>query len=423
MADNNEHEQSLEAQLAEARSVIDALRAGRVDAVVGEEHVALLRLREVEEALRRSEARYRAVVDAQADLVYRWDPDGRLTFVNEAYCRFLQQPRDALVGRPVGQTLPPGADHAGLLKQLMGRTERAHLEQEHRTSGPDGDLRWLQVSHRLIRDDEGQPAEVQSVARDITERRRAQEQLHQANAALEQRVADRTAQLQELVRELGQAEQRERRHLAQFLHDDLQQLLVAAKLSLGAVGTRDDMGDAQRSALEHSRELLTRSIAAARSLVSQLNPPALHNDGLVPALYWLADQMTEIHRLPVQVQADTRAEPDTDHVRDLLFASVRELLFNVIKHARASQAWLDLRLGEGRTIELEVRDDGVGFEIDPSAGAGGHATFGLWSIEERLRLLDGGLMVDSTPGDGSRVVLTAPASGPAVGNSKTGPSG
>ena len=408
--------QALKAKLAEAQSIIDALRAGRVDAVVGEEQVLLLRLRETEEALRRSEARYRAVIEAQADLVFRWDLEGRLTFVNEAFCRFLRQPREQLVGGAIGPVLPPGGDHAHLLSNLAALgAERPYLEREHRMTDPDGDVRWLQLSHRLIRDDQGQPAEVQSVARDITERRRAQEQLRETNAALEQRVADRTAQLQELVRELGHAEQRERRHLAQFLHDDLQQLLVAAKLSLGALRT-EGMTAAQRDSLEHARDLLTRSIAASRSLVSQLNPPALHTDGLVPALYWLADQMREIHRLPVHVQADPRAEPGTEHIRDLLFASVRELLFNVIKHAEASQAWLELRMRAGDTIELEVRDDGAGFDTDRSGDAGDDASFGLWSIEERLRLLDGGLVIDSKPGSGSRVLLTAPAAAPPVDN-------
>lgn len=401
---------SLRSKLAEAESIIEALRTGRVDAVVGEQQVLLLRLQDVEEQLQQSEARYRAVVEDQTDLVYRWNPEGRLTFVNRAFCQFLQQPREELVGHFIGAALPTGANYLGIVVQLSSMDAyQPSFFQEYRVERPTGEVCWLNVTHRLIRDEQARPAEIQSVAHDVTARREAQDQLHQVNVELEQRVEERTAQLRALVHELGEAEQRERRRLAQFLHDDLQQLLVAAKANLGLV-RNDAMSDRQTRAFERTLNTLDRSIASSRSLVSQLSPPTLQNAGLLTALHWLSDQMFEMHQLPVHVQGDAQAEPESNQTRDLLFGFSRELLFNVAKHAEATEAWVETRRRSDGQIEVEVRDNGVGFDVARSSSAGERiASFGLRSIDERLRVLGGELQVSSAPGQGSRIALAAPA--------------
>lgn len=410
MADEQAN-RSLEAKLAEAESIIEALRAGKVDAVVGEEQVALLRLREVEEQLRRSEARYRGIVEDQADLVYRWNQEGRLTFVNQSCCRFLSRSREELEAMNVSEALPTETDYRDIWAELSACSdvERPSLDREERVQTPSAEARWLSVTHRLIYNDDGE-TEIQSVARDVTERRHAQEQLRELNADLERRVDERTAQLKGLVRELDEAEQRERRRLAQFLHDDLQQLLVASRLNLSTV-RRHATSDVQTSAVDRAEHLVDRSITASRSLVSQLSPPELQQGGLLAGLEWLGEQMQELHEVPVAVEGDPQAEPQTDHLRDLLFSFARELLFNCIKHARASQVWLSTRKCSDGRIEIAVRDDGQGFDAAGWVQAERRETgFGLWRIDERLRLLGGRLDVDSAPGHGAHITLTAPAS-------------
>ncbi|MEX0885467.1 MAG: PAS domain S-box protein [Phycisphaeraceae bacterium] len=301
----SEHDdKALRARLAEAESITEALRTGEIDAVVGEKQVLLLRLREVEEALQRSEARYRGLVEDQADLVYRWNPQGQLTFVNEAFCRFFQRPREDLLGTSVGLPIPGGAGPDDLQAQLRALgDEQPFLDQEHRVERPTGEFRWLHVMHRLILSEEGKPAEIQSVARDVTERKRAEEQLRQVNVELERRVDERTAQLRGLIRDLDEAEQKERRRLAQFLHDDLQQLLVASKFNVATL-RQEGLGDSQQRALDRAEDLIDRSITASRSLVSQLSPPALRREGLVAALHWLGDQMQEMHGLRKCVRSE-----------------------------------------------------------------------------------------------------------------------
>src|SRR5690606_18132098 len=138
-------------------------------------------------------------------------------------------------------------------------------------------------------------------------------------------------QLRRLASELTNAEQRERRRLAQALHDHLQQIWVAAKMQVGMLSHRPG-DDTTGESLERLDNLLKRSIDASRSLTVELSPPILYDAGLAPALHWLSRNMLETHHLQVSVEADEEADPESDNAKAFLFQAVRELLFNVVKH-------------------------------------------------------------------------------------------
>ena len=253
-------------------------------------------------------------------------------------------------------------------------------------------------------------------ASDLIEQRLADLALRAAKDELEQRVTERTAelhrraeQLSMLASELTLAEQRERRRLAQVLHDHLQQLLVGAKFGLEVLARR--VAQDQVTSVEQVRDLLDESIAASRSLTMELSPPILHEAGLAAGLEWLARWMKEKHGLAVDLKLDERAGTDREDVRVLLFQSVRELLFNVVKHAGVTRASVKMEAAEGDTLRVTVSDAGVGFDPDTiwersSQIAGG---FGLISIRERLGMLGGTLEIQSAPQAGSRFILRAPA--------------
>jgi signal transduction histidine kinase len=267
-------------------------------------------------------------------------------------------------------------------------------------------------------------AELQAVAeafnRTAARRQQAEGQLRELNETLEQRVAERTAvaeqraqQLRAMAAELSQTEQRERRRLARMLHDDLQQLLAASKFHAGALqGRLTD--DALRKRLAKVIDLLDESIKTSRSLTIDLSPPILYDSGLPAALSWLACWMQNKHGLRVEVRADEAANPQAEEIRVCLFQSARELLFNITKHAAVKRASIELHRSSDGQVQLIVRDDGAGF--DPAqrqgASAGG---LGLFGIRERLELLGGRMEIDSAPGAGTRVTLTAPPTAPERG--------
>lgn len=132
------------------------------------------RRRRAETSLRNSEERYRDVVETQAELICRYLPDGTLTFVNDAYCRYFGRTRESLVGRTFLELLPEDS-HAGALEYVasLSKTSRAET-YEHQVMRPDGSIGWQQWTDRAVRDAYGRIVEFQGVGRDITELKRAE---------------------------------------------------------------------------------------------------------------------------------------------------------------------------------------------------------------------------------------------------------
>ena len=248
---------------------------------------------------------------------------------------------------------------------------------------------------------------------DISARKRAEEALERSRADLELRVADRTARLRALAAELTQSEERERRRIAQVLHDDLQQLLVGARLRLEALRGRSESSPIADE-LQRIERLINESGEVARNLSHELSPGVLHEHGLLPGLRWLSQWMEEKHGLVVRVEAAATVDALESDVKVLLFQSVRELLFNVVKHAGVKEAEVRVTAGPEGWIELLVSDRGRGLDpAQPRAGQHAGAGFGLFGVRERLASVGGRMEAESSPGHGCRFRLIAPLSRPA----------
>ena len=256
---------------------------------------------------------------------------------------------------------------------------------------------------------------------DITARKHAEEALRKANDVLEWRVRERTAELSEAIETLEQqarqlralaaeltlAEQRERRRLADVLHDGLQQLLVAARVRAHMLGRSSDP-EVQQGCQEMVA-LLAEALAEARTLTGELSPPTLQKGGLLPALEWLTRWMGEKHHLTVCLRPPAAPLPPlAADLSVLLYQAVRELLLNTVKYAQVAEAVVTLTHQE-HTLTLTVADAGVGFDPTRLRVVGGvEGGFGLLGIRERLGLLGGHLEIESRPGQGSRFRLVAP---------------
>jgi PAS domain S-box-containing protein len=237
------------------------------------------------------------------------------------------------------------------------------------------------------------------------------QELHILNEELEKRVDERTAdaerravQLRKLTAELELTEQRERRRLAMTLHDGLQQILVAAKLNLGILPCAHD---ADRI-MKEITELIDEAIDMSRSLTAELGPPMLFRGGLGPTLRWLVRWFYEKQGLTVHLKVPDEMVRMPEEVNILLFRSVRELLFNVVKHAGSSEAEVEV-VQQADSMRVSVSDQGSGFDSSQIRGEGGSSGgFGLFSISERLGFLGGEMEITSALGQGSCFILTVP---------------
>ena len=366
-----------------------------------------------EEAFRVSEDRLRLAVEAGQIGTWDWD------IVKDT---LILSPRSrALLGLPPADGEPVWReqvrscmhpDDRGPNRETTMKSLEAHqpYENEFRVVWPDGSVHWLANQGRGHYAPDGTPVRMTGVSIDITARKMAENEIRRFNETLEQRVAERTAvaehrahQLRVLTAELTQAEQRERRRLAQILHDHLQQLLVAAQLRMSRL--QEMMRSQQeRDAIRQVGELIRSSIQVSRNLTVALSPPILEEGGLVPALEWLCRWVQEKHGLTVKLDVEPGTSEAAHALRFFFFHATRELLFNVVKHAGVDNAELSLRLVAGR-LRITVEDHGVGFRDNGADQEGDR--FGLFSIRERLELLDGRLEIHTGP-HGTRVTMVAP---------------
>ena len=258
----------------------------------------------------------------------------------------------------------------------------------------------LRQPYQLLYRELKQGAAALRIERDQLERR-----VEERTADLRRAVAKlqrRTAQLRRLAALLTKAEERERRRLAQVLHDHLQQLLVAARMQLAAACQNAHSLGGVCEFHNSIDDLIREAIEATRTLSVELNPPILHESGLSAALPWLAEDLMKKFGIEVGLEIDPGAEPAGEELRVALFAAVRELLLNVAKHSGAKNAEVRMERRNDQ-VHLTVRDHGAGFD----AGAE-HENFGMLSIRERMDMLGGGMMVETAPGKGVLVELAAP---------------
>ncbi len=234
----------------------------------------------------------------------------------------------------------------------------------------------------------------------------SQQELESLNETLEERVIERTRQARALARELAQAEARERARIAQILHDDLQQTLAASRMRVQmAASSPDSSGEA----LEVADEQISQAIEIARCLAVEVSPAVVRDRGLGPALHWLGDHMHQQHGLTVHVTASQDIHLGDPDVGAMIFRIVRELLFNVVKHAGIDEASLFAEVNDDGELCVTVSDEGNGFDTDEVLG-GDDEGFGLDSVRNRVEMLGGRCVISSAPGEGTQIALTVPSS-------------
>jgi PAS domain S-box-containing protein len=249
------------------------------------------------------------------------------------------------------------------------------------------------------------------VIHDITDLKLAQEALIKANESLEIKVKERTAelemvnaQLRDLTSKLAVAEEEERKRIATELHDNVGQMLALANLKLDAL-LQKSPSDLHKE-MEDVLSILQKLNNETRSLMFQLSPPVLYDFGLEPAVEELAVLLEQQRNILITVDWNGQPVPLALEIKIILFQVIRELLWNIIKHSRASRAWVSF--SHNRELEVVVRDNGVGFKVDQLSSGKTARSFGLLQVRERLRNIGGSFEIESAAGRGTTVKLRIP---------------
>lgn len=374
--------------------------------------------RRSDKLLQESEERYRKLFEMESDAILLIDCESfRFIDANLSVETFYGYTRDEILSMgPLDITAEPERSQSIIFENL--KEKNSHLRVSsiwHKKK--DGTVFPVEIAGRYY-SIKGHMVLLVAV-RDVTERKKAQELLESWNASLERRVAERTAevekyahQLQALAGRLVRAEEDERQRITDVLHEDLQQILVAARMTLGVVHQAVKTSAVAKT-VGSVDSMLAQSIHLARSLVQDIAVPALHEGEIAFAVDWLRQQMQDKFNLEVDVQVEPGVRLVSENVYLCLYRAIQELLFNVVKHAQVGRVELAVRSADGGDgLQVVVRDHGCGFEMETLLHAEKiNKGFGLFSIRERLEGLGGHMEIQSKPGCGTTVILTAPFRG------------
>ncbi|MCR3752736.1 PAS domain-containing sensor histidine kinase [Lentzea californiensis] len=307
---------------------------------------------------------FRLLVQGVRDYaIFALDPGGHIVSWNAGAARIKGYAAEEIIGRHFSVFYPPEDVRSGKPEWEL-RTARAEgaIEDEGWRVRSDGTRFWANVIITALYDDSGELRGFGKVTRDMTERRRAEQQL-----------TDRRRLLAHLV----EAQERERQRIAWDVHDDTIQAMVAVDMRLQLLAGK--LPAEHRATVDQLDGAVRASISRLRNLVFRVRPPGIERHGLRDSLaVYLADTSTA-----AEIRYALEREPGAD-AAITIFRICQEALTNVRKHARASSVLLELSTAD-RGFLVRVVDDGVGLpDLDPDAGH-----FGLIEMRERAESAGG----------------------------------
>jgi PAS domain S-box-containing protein len=376
------------------------------------------RRRMAEEQLHESRKLLRTVIDTMPMFVFVKDIHSNYVMVNKTMLDFYDlEPEDFAAMSPASLPIRSGDEKEMILgdDRVVFETRQPYIQPVVPVTRPDGTQTFRYSIKIPLFDDDGELTGLLGVGEDITERKRVEQDLQRVYDELEQRVEDRTAALRQSEMALT-ASQGELRKLAgnlltaqeAELHDDLTQRLAILALEVDELGREHtQLPEPMRERLHDLQRRIADIASDAQGMARRLHPSILDDLGLVKALK--AECAHFSNREGIDVIFEDRDVPaELPRALSLcLYRVAQESLRNISKHAASADAVVELDCNGGDGIHLTVEDHGVGFSMEDTDGTG----LGLISMRERARLNGGRCVVQSVPGEGTKVDVRLPLGG------------
>lgn len=361
-------------------------------------------LQESEQVLRESEKKYRTLVESMEEAVFVVDVSGKILFTNTRFTQLIRSTKGKIIGKKLPDVFP-GKE----TDKLMNCLDRVFAtwkgdKTEHQFK-MDYDSYWFETTLVPQFDRERNIVSVLGISRDMTERRKMEDQLKDLVVTL--RSQQET--LKSLSSEVIRAQEAERQRISRELHDEIGQALTAISLNLEMIkqqhtGERKDL----TIRITDCRELVEKTMGDIHRFSYELRPSMLDDLGLLPAMQSHGRSFIQRTGIDVNISGSQSVENLDNEMKTVLYRVFQEGLNNIAKHADAHSVDIDISK-QGGIISLQISDDGKGFDVDklPSVdpGKGG---LGLQGIRERVSFVGGHLSLVSKPGAGTTLIVDIP---------------
>lgn len=349
---------------------------------------------QIAEALARERQFIDALMEAVPDAIYFKNTESRFIRVNKAEAEWdgLDDPAEVVGKTDFDFFTEEHAQAAFADEEEIMRSGRPLIGKEEKETWADGRETWVSTTKAPLRDEEGNIIGTFGISRDITERKRTEEQV-------------RT-----LTRELLRAQETERRRIAFDLHDHVGQDLSALKIGCETLFDKQKRIPREiRQKVSNLSKILEGCIRAVRDLAYELHPADLGRRGLVRTVFHYCKDFSASNGLEVDFYSAGMEDLELDSDTQInLFRLIQEGLNNIMKHADAGHAAVRLTASFPNII-LRIEDDGKGFDVEERlAAAFKEKRMGLWSMQERVSLLDGKMRIESRPAKGTTILIEIP---------------
>ncbi len=352
--------------------------------------------RGADEALQESELKFKTIFENAGGAIFIANrKTGEILECNTQAEVLLGRTRAEIIGMHQTELHPRGEEEK-YKKKFAAHVRKGHaVDFEGEIQHRDGRMIPIWISAQSVKI--GGEDVILGLFVDITERKK-----------VESKLIEYQEQLKSLASQLSLIEERERRHIATELHDQISQSLVISKIKLDSMRESVSPGESKK-VLKEVCNCLEQVIQDTRTLTFDLSYPILYELGFEAAVAeWLEEEIRQKHGIKTEFQDDEQKKPLDEDIRALLFRNVRELLINVVKHANAKKVKVSIRK-VNNDICVIVDDNGVGFDVSQVESlVTKKAQFGLFSIRERLESLGGRFEIKSKVGRGSKITMTAP---------------